>query len=457
MLKDEIESGESATLEFKESLPSDSKKYLKTIIAFANTSGGKLVVGVSDKGHTVKGLPADKVYSICDNIADTISNSCIPYISSNTFVQSIDDKYVIVTEVYPGENRPYYLKSEGKESGTYIRIDGITKSADSQLIKELEIEGSRKTFDRLKNVEVKADQKTIDELCNNLSKYGKRKITATDLINSGILKERNGRFESTNAFALLTHNDSFLFTTVKCARFKGTDTKEFIDRKEFKTPLYEQIDKAYSFVLDHINLSGSINGLVREDIYEIPPASIREAILNAVIHRSYVMENRSIYVAVFDDRVEVTSPGMLYGSMSIERIKSGLSVPRNPALARIFGLAGLVEGWGTGIRRMISECAEHGLKEPKFELLGTDFRVTLYRQPRELSMKIKVPNYSLDEFELLVLDALKLDGTLTIVELSEKLQVSRSGIKRAISSLKDQKYITRKGNNRYGSWVVQIN
>ena len=316
------------------------------------------------------------------------------------------------------------------------------------------MEGSRKTFDRLKNVEVKPDQKTVDELCNNLSKYGKRKITETDLINSGILKERNGRFEATNAFALLTHSDAFLFTTVKCARFKGTDTKEFIDRKEFSIPLYEQIDKAYSFVLDHINLSGSINGLVREDTYEIPPSSIREAIMNAVIHRSYVMENRSIYVAVFDDRVEVTSPGMLYGSMSIERIKSGLSVPRNPALARIFGLAGLVEGWGTGIRRMISECAEHGLKEPEFELIGTDFRVTLYRQLQKAD-KESPSGYHLDEVESLVLNALRTDGNITIDELSEKIHASRSSVKRAISSLKDQKRIIRKGNNRNGSWAVQ--
>ena len=88
-------------------------------------------------------------------------------------------------------------------------IDGITKPADPQLIKELELEGSRKTFDRLKNIEVKVDQRIIDELCNNLSRYGKRKITLTDLINSGILKERNGRFEATNAFALLTNSDAF--------------------------------------------------------------------------------------------------------------------------------------------------------------------------------------------------------------------------------------------------------
>lgn len=217
--------------------------------------------------------------------------------------------------------------------------------------------------------------------------------------------------------------------------------------------MYEQIDKAYSFVSDHINLSGIINGLVRKDAYEIPPSSIREAILNAVIHRSYVMENRSIYVAVFNDRVEVTSPGMIYGSMSIERIKSGLSVPRNLALARVFGLAGLAEGWGTGIRRMISECAELGLKESEFELLGTDFRVTLYRQSP--SNKKATSSYYLDEVESHVLNALRTDGTLTTTELSETLQASRCSVKRAISSLKDQKRIIRKGNNRNGSWVVQ--
>ena len=457
MLEDEIKRGESETLEFKESLPSDSKKYLKTIIAFANTSGGKLIIGVSDKDHQIKGIPEDKAYAICDVIADTISNSCLPFISASSFVQTINDKYVIVTEVYPGENRPYYLKSEGKAAGTYIRIDGITKAADPQIVQELEIEGSRKTFDRLKNVEVKVTDDAIETLCHDLSQYGKKKITLADLINSEILKERNGRLEATNAFALLTANNAFRFTTIKCARFKGCDTREFIDRKEFNTPLYKQIENAYNFVLNNINLSGKIEGLVRKDTYEVPPSAVREAILNAVIHRSYLLENRAIYLAVFDNRIEITSPGRLYGSMNLERIKAGLSVPRNAALARIFGLAGLVEGWGIGIKRIITECSEYGLKEPKFETIGTDFRVTIYRPSASGALNVnQLPeNSAAGDLEQLVLEALTQDGRLTISELSEKFNVSLSTIKRTINSLKEKKMIVRKGNNRTGFWEVK--
>nr|WP_279220786.1 MULTISPECIES: ATP-binding protein [Clostridia] len=144
-------------------------------------------------------------------------------------------------------------------------------------------------------------------------------VTVQNLINWGIVKNMDGILVPTNAFVLLTNN-TFPFAKIQCALFKGTERVVFIDKRDFKGPLYEQIEEAYGFVLKHINLGAEINGLVRTDAYELPTEAIREAIVNAVTHRNF-LDRSCVQVAVYDDRVEITSPGMLYGGLTIEQIK----------------------------------------------------------------------------------------------------------------------------------------
>ena len=132
---------------------------------------------------------------------------------------------------------------------------------------------------------------------------------------------------ASNAFVLLT-SDYFRFAKIRCALFKGTDRDVFIDKKEYSGPLYKQIEAAYQFVLRHINHSAEIDGLVRKDRYELPVGAIREMIINAVCHRNY-MDNSYVQVAIYDDRLEVTSPGMLYGGLTLEEAISGRSKIRN--------------------------------------------------------------------------------------------------------------------------------
>lgn len=114
MLVDEIRAGESSNIEFKVDIPKKSEKYMKSIIAFANIAGGKIIIGVDDESRTIVGVDKNEVFKMIDSITNTISDICYPQIFPNIAVDIIEDKCVIVIEIYPGANRPYYIKSLGK-------------------------------------------------------------------------------------------------------------------------------------------------------------------------------------------------------------------------------------------------------------------------------------------------------------------------------------------------------
>ena len=346
MLADEIKAGESNNIEFKFEVPKKSEKYIKSVVAFANTAGGKIIIGVDDETHEIVGVDKDDVFKIMDNITNTISDMCCPQIFPNIGVDTIDGKSVIVVEIYPGASRPYYIKSLGKEAGTYIRVSGTSRPADEAILKDLELQGTNCSFDEMVCVGQKYDAERSEELCAAIKNYmveaartksDKEKVkdvTVQNLVNWGVLKNMDGTLVPTNAFVLLTNN-TFPFAKIQCALFKGTERVVFIDKRDFEGPLYEQIEEAYEFVLKHINLGAKISGLVRTDAYELPTEAIREAIVNATTHRNF-LDRACVQVAVYDDRVEITSPGMLYGGLTIEQIKEGGSKIRNRCIAEVF-------------------------------------------------------------------------------------------------------------------------
>ncbi len=139
-------------------------------------------------------------------------------------------------------------------------------------------------------------------------------------------------------------------------------------------------------MLRHINLGAKIEGIVRKDYYELPVGAIREMIVNAVCHRNY-MDSSCVQVAVYDDRVEVTSSGMLYGGLTLEEAMSGRSKIRNKAIAEIFSRMEIIEEWATGIRRIMNRAKEYGLREPQFLEIGNTFRVNLYRKADKIRKK----------------------------------------------------------------------
>ena len=279
---------------------------------------------------------------------------------------------------------------------------------------------------------------------------------------------------ASNAFALLT-SEYFSFSKTQCAVFKGTERSVFLDKREFTGPVYEQIEEAVNFVLRNIRLGAAIEGLVRKETYELPVEAIREMIINAHCHRS-LTDNSCVQVAVYDDRLEVTSPGGLYNGLTYEEIMNGHSRLRNRTIANAFCQMGLVESWGTGIRRIREAAAKYGLPEPEFQVFDNMFRVNLFRDNslisnlefgRETSEKHRRSigetsekhrrNFgeNLNNTQKKVLALLTENASLSASDMAGQIGVTSRSIETNIKKLKERGILIRHGSPKGGYWEIR--
>ena len=478
MAEESLFAGESKNIEYKVAVPKKSEKYMKTVVAFANGNGGKIVFGIDDKTLEIVGMDEDNIFKTMDAITNAISDSCEPRIRPDVTLQTVNDKTVIVVEILPGAMRPYYIKSEGMTEGTYMRVSGTTRPVEGYMLKELILEGQNRYFDSEPCRELQITDEDIQNLCKtmketaikntwqNSEKAKIKDITKNTLLSWGILTEVQGEIFPTNAYALLT-GQLRMQPVIQCGLFKGKDRAYFADRKEFDGPIQNQVDAAYQYVLEKINMGMQIQGIYRQDVYELPTDSVRELIANAVAHRSY-LEPGNIQVAIFDDRLEVTSPGMLLNNVSIKKMMEGYSKPRNPAIANAFAYMKIIEKWGTGIPRIFRECREYGLPDPELIDFDGDFRVNMYRNtaidysPRvndRVNDKVndrvndKV-NDRVNEIEEKILKFIDNDPAITITQLSMEVELSRKTIAAKLKTLKEKKMIERVGSSRKGYWKI---
>lgn len=455
MAEESLFAGESKNIEYKVAVPKKSEKYMKTVVAFANGNGGKIVFGIDDKTLEIVGMDEDNIFKTLDAITNAISDSCEPRIRPDVTLQTVNDKTVIVVEILPGAMRPYYIKSEGMTEGTYMRVSGTTRPVEGYMLKELILEGQNRYFDSEPCGELQITDEDIQNFCKtmketaikntwqNSEKAKIKDITKNTLLSWGILTEVQGEIFPTNAYALLT-GQLRMQPVIQCGLFKGKDRAYFADRKEFDGPIQNQVDAAYQYVLEKINMGMQIQGIYRQDVYELPTDSVRELIANAVAHRSY-LEPGNIQVAIFDDRLEVTSPGMLLNNVSIKKMMEGYSKPRNPAIANAFAYMKIIEKWGTGIPRIFRECREYGLPDPELIDFDGDFRVNMYRNtaidysPRVNDRVNDKVNDRVNEIEEKILKFIDNDPAITITQLSMELELSRKTIAAKLKTLKEKK------------------
>ena len=390
MTLEEILAGESKNLEFKVQRPKNSTKYMKSVVAFANGEGGRIIFGIDDKTRRVEGIPKEQVFSEINAITEAISDSCEPTIIPDVYLQQIDDKAVIVVEISPGKQRPYYIKAAGIKDGTYIRVAGTTRPADRDLTAEMYYEDEGRSYDNVVRRDLTVTDEEIQWLCSQMKevavknarlegqKASVKDVTRNQLLSWGLLEEGvDGKIHPTNGYIFLLGKDSF-HSVIQCGVFKNNTRSVFVDKREYTGPLWEQVEQAHDYVLRNIHLGARFVGIYRQDIYELPPDGIRELIINAVMNCSF-LQNSHIQVAIYDDRLEITSPGGLLPGVTIEKMQEGFSKIRNKALAHAFLYMNMIEEWGSGIPKLMREMKEYGLREPEFIDLEIGFRVNLYR------------------------------------------------------------------------------
>ncbi len=479
MAEDTLFFGESKNVEYKVTVPEKSEKYMKTVVAFANGRGGKIVFGIDDKTLDIVGMDEDNIYKTMDAITNAISDACEPTIRPDVAMQTVNDKTIIVVEILPGAQRPYYIKSLGMVEGTYVRVAGTTRHVEGYMLKELILEGQNRHFDSEICQNMIISDSEIEELCKSMketalkntwqdSEKAKIKdVTKNTLISWGVLKEAEGKVYPTNAYALLTGKMPQM-PVIQCGVFKGTNRAYFVDRREFEGPIQEQMEAAYQYVLEKINMGMTIRGMYRQDVYELPTDSIRELIANAVAHRSY-LEQGNIQVALFDDRLEVTSPGMLLNNVTISKMMEGYSKPRNPAIARAFAYMKIIEKWGTGIPRLFEACEEYGLPKPKLVDFDGDFRVNMYRNAKNefgvngmttqatqgtTQATQSTTQVELSEYDKAVLTSIVEDNHITQKEMAAKLDWKIDRVKYYLNKLKRKGIIKRVGTSQKGHWEI---
>lgn len=376
MLESLISQNESKTLEFKENTKS-LKSIVKAVVAFANTSGGNIVIGVSDKDKRIVGV--DKPLQEEERLASAIADSITPLISPDIRIASFRTKELLIIEV-PHSVGPFYLKSDGLENGVYIRVGSTNRLADNDTILSLQMLAKKTTFDELPCIGAKIVDIDNEIINTHLFPiFGS--IVEKQYESLNIATRQRGKLCPTNGGILLFSKKRFQWfcdASIACVCFADETHQEIIDQQEITTPLINAHEAILAFIRRNTRMGAKIQESVREDLPQYPPQAVREAVINAIVHADYAMKGSRIQVAVFANRLEITNPGGLPYGQTMELALSGVSLMRNRVIGRLFREVKLIEQLGTGIKRIISVYTKTNAKQPLFEELNTHFRVTLY-------------------------------------------------------------------------------
>ena len=382
-LTDILRSPEGKTLEFKRDLSSPSG-FLRTVAAFANTAGGTILIGVTDRTREVRGV-ADPL-DLEERAANLISDSIQPRLLPDLEVLSYRDRQLLAVRVHPSASRPHFIKRTGRRSGTYVRVGSTNRQADAQLIAEMQRFAIGESFDEWPIPE--ANSEVLDFRLASESFAPVRKLTRRNLETLRLLTSHQDRLVPTVGGMLLFGRDRldrFPDAWIQAGRFAGKDKATILDHTRLEMHPVQAIEEAVAFVEKH-SMRGAVIGRVRRrDRWSLPPKAVREAIINAVVHADYSQRGAPIRVAIFDDRLEVENPGLLPFGLTLADLPLGISKVRNRVIGRVFQELGLVEQWGSGVQRMIAACRDDGLPAPVWEEIGFRVRVTLrtevIRQP----------------------------------------------------------------------------
>ncbi|WP_439642966.1 ATP-binding protein [Gemmatimonas sp.] len=367
---------EGKTLEFKRDLSSPDG-VLKTLVAFANTAGGTLLVGVEDRSRNVRGV--SDALDVEERIANVVSDSIAPRLLPEIEILPWRRTQVIAIQIHPSAARPHYLKREGAESGTYVRVGSTNRRADTEMLQELRRTARGESYDEQPMMDL--DSEALDFRAASESFKPTRTLRRRDLETLRLLTTHQGHTVPTVGGMLLFGRERerhFPDAWIQAGRFSGRDKAKIVDGAEFRGLPVAAIDAAIAFIEKHSLHGAEIGKVRRMERWSLPPVAVREAVINAVAHADYAQRGAPIRVSIFDDRLEIENPGLLPFGLTVADLAHGISKLRNRVIGRVFHALGLIEQWGSGIQRMTAACREAGLQDPLFEEIATRFRTTIF-------------------------------------------------------------------------------
>lgn len=437
-----IQEGEGLTVEFKEHFTS---RIDEDIVAFANTRGGVILLGVRDD-RTVSG---EKLTNDMKARINSVARNCSPPIQVET--KQIQD--VVLIEVPQGEEKPYSCGS-----GYFRRIDGTTQKMTNHELRLMFQENETIPFEDKIHKSATWNIISKEKIRNFLKEadISMRKIAPRDILTSLNIADGDG---ITNAGVLFFAKDPrrlIVQAQMTLIAFKGTDRIHIYDRQDVQDDLLTQFNAAVLFLMKHLNRRSEIVGVNRKDIYELPFEALREAIANAIIHRDYSVRGTSLMVEVYDDRVEIVNPGVFPWHRKKEFGK--ISVRRNEHIADLFFRMDKVERAGTGIRRMREAMAAAGLPVPKIRQTG--FYTIVFKRPIDMNGGKLVERLAeglverLVESQKAILRLIKENPQISKKELSETIGISTTAIDKNIAKLKKEGLLKRIGPDKGGHWEI---
>ena len=461
------------------------KSWLKSVSAFANGEGGTLIFGISDDDHIV-GLTDAK--GDAERISEEIKSKLDPVPAVNLELKDADGKTLLLLHVYPGQETPYYYIGD-KQRIAFVRIGNESVTADRTQLKALVLKGSGRTYDSLPS-NYRFEDMAFSKLRSVHYKRLQRSFDDSEFTSWGIIDE-NGKL--TNAGALLADESPVRQSRIFCTRWNGLDMTsglgEAIDDVELEGCVIGQLQDAVSFVRNNSRKKWWKENDYREELPDYPERAVTEAIANAIIHRDYMQMGSEIHIDMYDDRLEIYSPGGMMDGRLIQQLNP-LTVPskrRNPLLADFFSRLGLMERRGSGMKKIINTYRryEHlsDYHAPVFTSNASEFHVTLWNlnYKGELMEELTPDNIPLiqefvkDNGEVVVKEFVKgpskfakefvkasrqiyklisQNPHISAIQMSESMNLSPRQVQKYLRRLQELGKIARIGGRKMGEWKI---
>ena len=430
---------ESDIIEFKAAFINDLNK---EVIAFANTKGGDIYIGINDDGSVCGVEDIDDTELKCtSHIRDTIKPDLSMFVKYEHL--DIEGKTVLKIVVGKGSMSPYYISGKGiRPEGVYVRMGTASVPATETMIINMIKDTTGETFEEMRSLN---QNLTFIQAESEFEKaglaFGEPQKRSLGLIG------RDGCY--TNLALLLSDQCEH---KIKFAVFSGVEKGIFKDRHEFSGSLFRQVEDLTKAIDAHNRLSSpKIEGLKRVDIRDYPEDAIREAVLNAIIHREYALGGYTL-ASVFDDRIEIISLGGLVHGVEMNDIMMGVSYLRNKQLAEIFYRLHWIEAYGTGITK-INNGYKNSKNQPSFESSPNAFKITLPKLSNQGGISDRSERTPKEDCEM-ILKHLEAKGSISKKDVELLLNVSSATATRILTKMADEKLIKRVGAGRGAKYTL---